>query len=222
MRAISNKEGDLLTQLDNLNENDIPVLERLADLPPQFRSTPHQKKLINNHTDANRGKIKGYLSLEDIFGFCKTFKKLTKILGFHLTFKTNYLQDIIYTSTSDDKNVTLNNLYLYLPNLIPSVETQVMFNEATQINYKISDDEWFTERRIISDTITQLDIGSSQNVQSPKHLIGAHQTKDRVDRAISTKNVAIFAKLDLRKFYIEIDGQIYSRDSSLMKYEQND
>ena len=222
MRAISNKDGDLLSQFDNINENDIPVLNRLTDLPVQIRDTPHQKMLINNHTEANRGKIKGYLYLEDIFGFCKTFKKVTKNLGFHLQFKTNDLQDIIYTSMTDDIDVTINNLCLYVPNLIPSVETQVMFNEATQKNYKISFDEWFTERRIISDTITQLDIGSSQNVQSPKYLIGAHQTKDRIDGAISTKNVAIFDNLDLRKYYIEIDGQRYPRDSSLMNYEQND
>ena len=222
MRAISNKDGDLLSQFDNINENDIPVLNRLADRPVQIRDTPHQKMLINNHTDAKKGKLKGYLYLEDIFGFCKTFKKVTKNLGFHLQFKTNDLQDIIYTSMTDDINVTINNLYLYVPNLIPSVETQVMFNEATQNNYKISYDEWFTERRIISDTITQIDIGSSQNVQSPKYLIGAHQTKDRIDGAISTKNVSIFDNLDLRKYYIEIDGQRYPRDSSLMNYEQND
>ena len=154
MRAISNKDGDLVSQFDNINENDIPILNRLADLPVQIRDTLHQKMLINNHTDANRGKIKGYLYLEDIFGFCKTFKKVTKNLGFHLQLKTNDLQDIIYTSMTDDINVTINNLYLYVPNLIPSVETQLMFNEATQNNYKISYDEWFTERRIISDTIT--------------------------------------------------------------------
>ena len=222
MRAISKKDGDVLSQFDNINENDIPVLNRLADLPVQIRETPHQKMLINNHTDANKGKIKGYLYLEDIFGFCKTLKKVTKNLGFHLQFKTNDLQDIIYTSMNDDINVTINNLYLYVPNLIPSVETQVMFNEATQNNYKISYDEWFTERRIISDTITQLDIGSSQNIQSPKYLIGAHQTKDRIDGAISTKNFAIFDHLNLQKYYIEMDGQRYPRDSSLMIYEQND
>ena len=222
MRAISNEDGDLLSQFDNINENDIPVLNRLADLPIQIRDTPLQKMLINNHTDVNKGKIKGYLYLEDIFGFCKTFKKVTKILGFHLQFKTNNLQDIIYTSMTDDINVTINNLYLYVPNLIPSIETQLMFNEASQNNYKISYDEWFTERRIISDTITQLDIGSSQNIQSPKYLIGAHQTKDRIDAPISTKNVAIFDNLDLRKYYIEIDVQRYPRDNSLMNYEQND
>ena len=222
MRAISNKDGDLVSQFDNINENDIPVLKRLSDLPVQIRDTPHQKMLINNHTDANKGKIKGYLYLEDIFGFCKTFKKVTKNLRFHLQFKTNDLQEIIYTSMTDDIDVTINNLYLYVPNLIPSVETQLMFNEATQNNYKISYDEWFTGRRIISDTTTQLDIESSQNVQSAKYLIGAHQTKDRIDAPISTKNVAIFDNLDLRKYYIEIDGQRYPRDSSLMNYAQND
>ena len=178
--------------------------------------------LINNHTDANKGKIKGYLYLEDIFGFCKTFKKVTKNLGFHLSLKTNDLEDIIYTSMTDNIDVTSNNLCLHVSNLIPSVETQVMFNEATQNNYKISYDEWFTERRVISDTITQFDIGSSQNVQSPNYLIGAHQTKDRIDGANSTKNVALFDTLDLRNYYIEIDGQRYPRDSSLMNYEQND
>ena len=50
-------------------------------------------------------------------------------------FKTADLQDVIYTSMADDINVTFNNLYLYIPNLIPSVETQLMFNEATQNNY---------------------------------------------------------------------------------------
>ena len=198
------------------------IIQFSIDLPVQIRDTLHQKMLINNHTDANKGKIKGFVYLEDIFGFCKTFKKVTKILGFHLSFKINDLQDIIYTSMTDYINVTSNNLYLFVPNLILSVETQVMFNEATQNNYKTSYDEWFTERRVISDTITQLDIGSSQNVQIPKYLIGAHQTRDRIDTPISTKNVFIFDNLDLRNYYIEIDGQRYPRDSSLMNYEQND
>ena len=86
MSAISNKDGDLLSQFDNTKENDIPVLNRLADLPVQIRDTPHQKMLINSHTDANKGKIKRHLYSEDISGFCKTFNKVTKNLGFHLTF----------------------------------------------------------------------------------------------------------------------------------------
>ena len=221
MRAISNKDGDLLSQFDNIIENDIPILERLADLPPQIRSTPHQKKLIDNHTDANKSKKKGYLYLEDIFGFCKTFKKVTKNLGFHLTFKTNDLQNIIYSSMADDINVTNNNLFLYVPSLIPSVETQVMFNEATQKNCKITFDEWYTERRVISDTITQMDIGTSQHVNSPKYLIGAHQTRTRADTA-NKNNIAIFDNLNLQKYYVEIDSVRYPRGSVLVNYEQND
>ena len=70
MRAISKKVGDLSSQFDNINENDIPILNILADLPVQIRDTPHQKMLMNNQTDANKAKIKGFLYLEDIFGFC--------------------------------------------------------------------------------------------------------------------------------------------------------
>ena len=134
MKVISNKDDDLLSQFGNIIENDIPLLERLTDLPPQITSTAHQKILIDNHTDANKRKIERYLYLEDIFGFCKTFKKVTKNLGFILMLKTADLQDFIYTSMADDMNVTNNSLYLYVPNLIPSVETQLLFNEATQNN----------------------------------------------------------------------------------------
>ena len=51
-----------------------------------------------------KGKTKGYLYLEDIFGFCTTFEKVTQNLGFHLMVKTNDLQDTIYTSMDDDIN----------------------------------------------------------------------------------------------------------------------
>ena len=55
--------------------------------------------------------------------------------------KTKDLKDIIYTSMADDINVTINNLYLFIPNLIPSVETQLMLIEATHDNFKLSFDE---------------------------------------------------------------------------------
>ena len=56
MKVISNKDGDLLSQFDNINENDIPILSRIDDLPPQVRSSPHQKMLIDNHIEAFKGK----------------------------------------------------------------------------------------------------------------------------------------------------------------------
>ena len=123
---------------------------------------------------------------------------------------------------ADDINVTISSLYLYIPNLIHSVETQVMFNEATQNIYKISFDEWYTERRVISDTITQLDIGTSQQVNSPQYLIGAHQTRTIADTVNKNNNIAIFDNLNLQKYYVEIDSVRYPRDTVLVNYEQND
>ena len=102
MRVISNEDGDLLSQFDNINRNDIQILERLANLPPQNRDTLHQKMLLNNHTDAKKGKIKRHLFSEDIFGFCETFEKVTKNLGFNIVFKTNDLHNIINSSMADD------------------------------------------------------------------------------------------------------------------------
>ena len=96
-----------------------------------------------------------------------------------------------------------------------------MFNEATQNIYKISYDEYYTERRIISDLIVQVDIGSTQQVNSPKNLICAHQTKERIDSPNKNTNNAIFDHPNLRKYYVELDDERYPRDSLLMNYGQN-
>ena len=109
MRSSTSKDGNLLSQFDNINE-DIGVDENATS--DNIRSTSLQKMLVRNHTEANRGKIRGQLSLEDKFCFCKTFKKITKNLGFQLTFKTNNLQNIIYTTIPDATqiNVTIISL----------------------------------------------------------------------------------------------------------------
>ena len=84
--------------------------------------------------------------------------------------KTADSQDSIYKPMTDDDdiNVTNNYLYLFIPKLKPSVETQLMFNEATQNNYKKSYDDYFTERQVKSDLLVQHDIGSAQQMKSPK------------------------------------------------------
>ena len=97
-----------------------------------------------------------------------------------------------------------------------------MFNEATQKNYKIYYDEFYTERRVLSAMITQADIGSPQQVNSPKYLIAAHQTRGRSDTANNNINITIFDNLSLQKYYVEIDGVRYPRDSVLVLYEQKD
>ena len=101
---------------------------------------------------------------------------------------------------ADDIIITINSLYLYIPNLIPSVETQLRFNEATQNIYKISSDEWYTEGRIISDLLIQHKIGLAQQVLQPKYLICAHQTNLRTTTSDKKINIAIFDNMDLRKY----------------------
>ena len=75
----------------------------------------------------------------------------------------------------DNKNVTISSLYLFVPILIPSTETQLMFNESVQNSCRLSYDDWYTERRLATDSIYQVDIGSAQLVNSPKKTIRAHQ-----------------------------------------------
>ena len=178
--------------------------------------------LIKNHTDANKREIKGYSYLEDIFGFCKSFKKLTKNLCFHLMLKIADLRDIIYKSMTNDISVTNNNWYIFKTILIPSVETQIMFNGDTQNNHMISCDGYFTERRVISDLLVQHDIGSVQQVNSPEYLIPAQQTKDRNDTPNKNNNIAIIDDLDLRKKTVELDGQRYPRDGLPINYTAKD
>ena len=74
MRVISKKDGDLLSQFENRNKNDVPILERFADLSVQIRDTPHQTILINNQTDANKGKIKRFF-LKFSLDFAKVLKR---------------------------------------------------------------------------------------------------------------------------------------------------
>ena len=65
-------------------------------------------------------------------------------------------------------------------------------------------------------------MGVSQQVNSPKYMIGAHKTRDRADTANKNNNIAAFDNLNLQKNYVEIDGLRYPRDSVLVNYEQND
>ena len=219
MRVVSTRDGDLLSQFDNIIE-EIGADE--AATSDNIRNTSLNK--ITNHEAVNRGKIKGQLPLEHIFGFSKTFKKVTKNLGFRITFKTASLQDIIYTTIAagTQLDVIIKSLYLYVPFLIPTTETQLMFNESIQNNCRIFFDEWYTERRIVTDQIFQVDIGSAQSVSSPKYLLCAHQTDVRSALPNKRNNISRFDNINVRKYFIEIDGQRYPRDSALTDYTLND
>ena len=106
--------------------------------------------------------------------------------------------------------------------MIPSVETQLMLNEATQNIYKISFDEWYTERRLFLDLLVQHDIRSAQHFNNSKYLISAHHKRLTIDTPNKNFDFAMFNNLDLRKYYVEIHGQRCPRDSVLINCEENE
>ena len=69
----------------------------------------------------------------------------------------------------------------------------------------------------MSDMIFQHNIGSEQQVNSPKYLICALQTKDRTRAPDKKINIAIFDNLDLRKYHVKIDSLRYPRKSLPIK-----
>ena len=149
-------------------------------------------------------------------------KKLQKNLGFHVTFRTADLQDIIFTSIGDNVNVIINSLYLSVPTLIPNTETQLMFNESIQKNYRIFFEDWYTDRKVVSDTMTQIDIGSAQLVNSPSYLIASHQAAAGLNAPDKNVSLSRFDNLNVRNYFVEIDSVRYPRDDFLTNYNEND
>ena len=67
MRLVSSRDGDLLSQFDNINEE---IGANEAATSDNIRRISLNKMLFTNHEeDANRGKIRGQLPLEQIIGF---------------------------------------------------------------------------------------------------------------------------------------------------------
>ena len=174
--------------------------------------------MLNNNHDiaANKGKIKGQLPLEHIFGFRKTFKKITKQFGFHLTLKTADLQDIIYTKLADII-IKTDKLFLYVPMFIPDAETQIIFIELIKNSFTFSFEFWTSDRKTVNNQLEyQVDKSSAQNINRPKYLIVAHQTADRIGVSNIRNNTAVFDNLDVRKYFAVIDGVRYPRDTRLL------
>ena len=117
--------------------------------------------------------------------------------------------------------MTINSLYLFVPTLIPDAATQNMFNNSIKDNFKISFDSWTSERKVVNTGLEyQVDIGSAQNINSPKYLIIAHQTAARFAGGKLVNN-AIFDNLDVRKYFVEIDGIKYPKDAVDVDYDAN-
>ena len=71
MRALTSKDGDLSSHFDNVGETQ-----------NGSNNTSLYQMLFNNHTEANRGKIKGHLPLKHKFGLINFLERLLKTLVF--------------------------------------------------------------------------------------------------------------------------------------------
>ena len=109
MSLLTSKDGDLSSCFDKNGENTL-------------NDNKVWKTILNNNhaIEVNKSKIERNLPLEHVFGYCKTFKKITKNLGLHLTFKTADLQNIMFTTKATDINVITNSLYFFVPVLFPN------------------------------------------------------------------------------------------------------
>ena len=166
MRLLTQMDGDLSSYFDRIDETEAGINDSTL-----------KNMLIDSHTnDNNRGKIRANLPPEHIFGFCKTFKKITKGLGFELQLKTSTeKQNILYTTLGgNDVIVTINSVYLYIPSLVPSAEQQQLFNESIRENFTLSFDDWVTDRKLVNTgNEYQLDVEPASNINIPLYVIVA-------------------------------------------------
>ena len=213
VRALTSKDVDLLSHFDETDESEVEI---------ETTSLNHQP--FNNHDVAgDKGKIVVQLILEHIFGFCKTFKKIPKQLGFHLTFKTTDLQDINSTTLGDNIKVNFDKLFFFVPKFIPDAQTQIMFNDSFKKSFTLSFDSWSTDRKTVDTQLeNQVDIGSVQNINTLKLLVRAHQTAVRVRTTNKANHVAVFDNLKVRKYHFDKYGVRYPRDCVSIDYASND
>ena len=209
MIALTSKDGYILFHFAKFDESQT-----------QIQNTSFEHLFYKNHDlAANKGRIKGHLRLERIFGICKTFKEITKELGFHLTFKTADLLDIIYKALCDNIKVSFDKLFLYVWIFIPDAQTEIMFSDSIKNSFTVSFDSWSTDRKTVDTQIEyQVHIGSAQKFNNPKYLLLAHQTAARTAVPNKANKIAVFDNLNDRKRHVDIDNVRYPTDGYSIDY----
>ena len=69
----------------------------------------------------------------------------------------------------------------------------------------------------------QLDIGPASNINVPLYLIVAHQKTQRDNPAIPANqfNNAVFDNVDVKRYFVEIDGVRYPKDAVETNFSEN-
>ena len=88
-----------------------------------------------------------------------------------------------------------------------------MFIDSIKSSFTSSFDSWSTDRKTVDTQLKfQVDIGSAQNNNSPKNLIVAHQTENKIGVPNKAENIADFDNLNMRKDPVDIVGVRYPRN----------
>ena len=118
---------------------------------------------------------------------------------------------------------------MFVPQIIPSPETQVNFNQATSESFTLSYESWTTDRKPV-DTAEpfQIDISSTSIINSPLYIIAAHQKTQRPHPADATLNLsknrfnnAILDHAQVKKYYVEVDGVRYPKNPIMTNFDDN-
>ena len=99
-----------------------------------------------------------------------------------------------------------------------------MFNEAIREDFTLSFDAWVTDRKpVITGNEYQLDIGSASNINLHLYLIVAHQKTQRknIVRPPSQYNNAVFDHVDVKRYFVEINGVRYPKDPVETNFSEN-
>ena len=99
MQNVTSKDRDFSSDFDKMTDDDI-------------NNTIKKELLFDNvSVQTIKGKLFGQVPLEHIFGFCNMFKKVTRVLVFHITFKTHDLQSIFCITLPETSifNITFDN-----------------------------------------------------------------------------------------------------------------
>ena len=112
---------------------------------------------------------------------------------------------------------TFDEIFLFVPRIIPDDQTQIVFFDSIKNNFTSSFDSWGTDRKAVDTQLKyQVDNGRAQNFNSPKCLIVAHQTADRIGIPNRANKIAVFCNLNVRKYHIDIDGVKHPRNAIII------
>ena len=76
--------------------------------------------------------------------------------------------------------------------IIPNAETQIIFNDSIKNSFTLSFDSWTSGTKTVDTQLENLvDIGSAQNINSPKCLIVADETAARIRVPNKANNIAV-------------------------------